>query len=68
MGCCNEDEERHWSGALSGALPAMKELLQAWKLDPRRFVREVFGAVPDAWQDEVLAAFPRNQRLAMKAC
>jgi phage terminase large subunit len=44
------------------------DLLRAWKLDPRRFVREVFGVVPDAWQDEVLAAFPRNQRLAMKAC
>src|SRR5260221_8331960 len=43
-------------------------LLRAWKRDPRRFVREVFGVVPDAWQDEVLAAFPRNQRLAMKAC
>src|SRR5947208_314137 len=44
------------------------DLLRAWKLDPRRFVREVFGVVPDGWQDEVLAAFPRNQRLAMKAC
>src|SRR5258708_6206721 len=43
-------------------------LLRAWKRDPRRFVREAFGVVPDAWQDEVLAAFPRNQRLAMKAC
>jgi hypothetical protein len=31
-------------------------------------VREQFGVVPDPWQDEVLAAFPRNQRLAMKAC
>src|SRR5438045_9342656 len=44
------------------------DLLRAWKLDPRRFVREVFGVVPDGWQDEVLAAFARNQRLAMKAC
>src|SRR5947208_16875987 len=57
----------------SGALPAMTamsdiDLLRSWKLDPPRFVREVFGVVPDAWQDEVLAAFPRNQRLAMKAC
>ncbi len=44
------------------------DLLRAWKLSPPRFVREVFGVVPDGWQDEVLAAFPRNQRLAMKAC
>ena len=44
------------------------ELLRAWKADPRRFVREQFGVTPDPWQDEVLAAFPRNQRLAMKAC
>jgi phage terminase large subunit len=44
------------------------DLLQSWKLDPCRFVREVFGVVPDAWQADVLTAFPRNQRLAMKAC
>jgi hypothetical protein len=43
-------------------------LVIAWKHDPRRFVRDVFRVVPDPWQDEVLAAFPRNQRLAMKAC
>ena len=44
------------------------ELLRACRADPRRFVREVFDVVPDLWQDEVLAAFPRNQRFAMKAC
>ena len=44
------------------------DLLRAWKADPCRFVREEFGVTPDPWQDEVLAAFPRNQRLAMKAC
>jgi phage terminase large subunit len=42
--------------------------LRAWKDDPRRFVREQFGVVPDPWQDDVLAAFPGHQRLAMKAC
>jgi hypothetical protein len=31
-------------------------------------VREVFDAVPDPWQDEVLEAFPSHQRVAMKAC
>lgn len=42
--------------------------LAAWKKSPPRFVRDVFGVVPDPWQDDVLEAFPRNQRLAMKAC
>ena len=28
-------------------------------------VRELFGAVPDAWQDDVLKAFPHKQRIAM---
>lgn len=31
-------------------------------------VRDLFGATPDAWQDDVLAMFPRSPRLAMKAC
>lgn len=30
-------------------------------------VRELFGVVPDPWQDEVLKAFPNQQRIAMKA-
>ncbi len=42
--------------------------LRAWRASPPRFVREVFGVTPDAWQDEVLAAFPHHQRIAMKAC
>lgn len=42
--------------------------LAAWKKSPARFVRDVFGVTPDPWQDDVLEAFPRNQRLAMKAC
>lgn len=30
-------------------------------------VRELFGVEPDAWQDEVLEAFPHCRRIAMKA-
>jgi len=30
-------------------------------------VRELFGATPDTWQDEVLRSFPTTQRIAMKA-
>ena len=45
-----------------------QQILKDWWDSPPRFVREVFGVVPDPWQDEVLAAFPTHQRLAMKAC
>lgn len=41
--------------------------LKLWRERPDIFVREVFGATPDPWQDEVLKAFPHNQRIAMKA-
>jgi hypothetical protein len=41
--------------------------LAAWKKSPTRFVRDVFGVTPDPWQEDVLEAFPRHQRLAMKA-
>ncbi len=47
---------------------APPEKLDRWKDDPRKFVREVFGAMPDPWQDEVLEVFPHCQRIAMKAC
>lgn len=46
-------------------LPANK--LKLWRDRPDIFVREVLHAVPDPWQDEVLKAFPTNQRIAMKA-
>ena len=32
------------------------------------FVRECLGVDPDPWQIEILKEFPRNQRMAMKAC
>lgn len=38
-----------------------------WKERPDIFVREVFKATPDPWQDEVLKAFPHKQRICMKA-
>jgi len=31
-------------------------------------VRDLFHVEPDAWQDDVLQAFPHSPRLAMKAC
>lgn len=41
--------------------------IKLWRERPDIFVREVFKATPDPWQDEVLKAFPHNQRIAMKA-
>jgi phage terminase large subunit len=40
----------------------------AYRDSPLLFVREMFGVTPDPWQEELLEAFPRHQRLAMKAC
>ena len=34
----------------------------------RDFVRDVFEVEPDAWQVDVLEAFPHQQRLAMACC
>ncbi len=45
-----------------------QEQIQSWKRSPLKFVRENFSVEPDAWQCEVLEAFPHNQRMAMKAC
>lgn len=42
--------------------------LAHWRAHPAQFVREVFGAEPDAWQEKTLEAFPNNPRQAMKAC
>ena len=44
------------------------ERLERWGANPKAFVRNVFGVRPDAWQDDVLEAFPSQPRLAMKAC
>lgn len=44
------------------------ERLRLWREKPQVFVRDVFGVTPDAWQDDVLAAFPTSPRMAMKAC
>ena len=38
------------------------------RADPVRFVREVFGAEPDAWQVDALRAVAKNPKVAMSAC
>ncbi len=42
--------------------------IKLWREHPSIMVQELFGVTPDAWQHDVLEAFPHNQRLAMKAC
>lgn len=44
------------------------DTLKRWYERPDLFVRELFGVVPDAWQDDALRAFPTSPRLAMRAC
>jgi hypothetical protein len=39
-----------------------------WRERPDVMVRELFGVVPDVWQDEVLRDFPHCPRQAMQAC
>lgn len=52
---------------MAGPNPLDVERITRWRERPDLFVREVFGATPDAWQDEVLRAFPTTPRQAMKA-
>ena len=47
--------------------PELLNQFITWRYKPQVFVREVFGATPDAWQDKVLEAFPHHPRIAMKA-
>lgn len=44
------------------------ERIELWRNDPSIFVEQVFNVVPDAWQRDVLQAFPKHQRMALKAC
>lgn len=51
--------------------PAQSQVVQhlrRWRTDLVAFVKEMFGADPDPWQEETLRAVPHNMRLAMKAC
>lgn len=44
--------------------------IKLWRNNPVQFVRDVFGAEPDAWQAEGLMAFanPNTSRIAFSAC
>ncbi len=47
---------------------AARAALTRWRNDPVAFVRECLHAEPDQWQIDALEAFPRSERLALKAC
>lgn len=49
-------------------MKAAADQLRRWREHPAAMVRELFGVEPDAWQLDVLEAFPHRQRQAMKAC
>lgn len=42
--------------------------LAEWRASPAKMVRELFQVEPDGWQLEVLDAFAKHQRGALKAC
>lgn len=50
------------------SVEAARERIARWRSDPVSFVRECFTTEPDAWQVDVLQAFPGAPRQAMKAC
>ena len=42
--------------------------LRIWRYDAVQFVVDNFGTYPDPWQEDILRAYTRNNRIAMKAC
>ena len=48
-------------------LSEAQRAIKRWREHPVAFVREVLKVEPDAWQLDVLEAFPHHPRLAMKA-
>ena len=54
------------------ALTPGAEKIISWRRDPNIFVRDVFGVVPDPWQQEALRIFPSQEpakmRMAFQSC
>jgi phage terminase large subunit len=46
---------------------AAAEYIARWREHPSVMVRQLFNVTPDPWQEEILEAFPRHQRIAMQA-
>lgn len=46
-------------------LTAEEQALRRWAAEPHTFVRQCFGATPDPWQDQELAALPQHDRIAL---
>jgi hypothetical protein len=44
-----------------------RSTLFKWRIDPDAFVREAFGAEPEPWQSEVLAAIAVHDRISIRS-
>jgi hypothetical protein len=44
--------------APAGPAGELAKAIARWQVEPQTMVRELLGAEPDLWQDEVLACFP----------
>jgi hypothetical protein len=53
-----------WNGTDEEALAAVER----WIDDPVAFVRDMFGAEPDAWQAQMLMALVTDERVGASAC
>jgi len=56
------------AGSQSEIRAASIARMATWQEHPAQYVRDVFGAEPDPWQERTLEAFPSNPRQAMVAC
>ncbi len=52
----------------SAAIKQAQANIRRWREHPSQMVQDLFEVRPDPWQEEVLEAFPHQQRVAMKAC
>lgn len=53
---------------VSNSIGAAVDAIRRWRAEPHTFVREVFGATPDPWQDDFLKKFPTAKRHGLVAC
>jgi hypothetical protein len=51
----------------SARLKADAKALEIWEADPVCFVKDVFNAKPEFWQEEALAAIVEHDRIAMRS-
>lgn len=45
----------------------LEQTILTWRSNPVKFVRDVFGATPEKWQDEALTALEREDRVSIRS-